>query len=97
MNTLEQVQDFLDQCIAELGLNFHPDNSFEEYCKGDMPIYDQQKAELLNEKMSNAFAFCLAYGHDIYELCMELPRWNTLMNEFEENRIRSLADQCDLD
>ena len=73
MNTLAEVTTFLAQCTETLGLGFHPDNDFNDYCRGDMPVYDPQKAEMLNEKMSDAFAFCLAYGHDIYGLSMETP------------------------
>lgn len=80
MSTLAEVSEFLNKCIIRLGLGFNPDNDFNDYCNGDMPIYGSLEAATLNIKMYEAFAVCHAYQADIHQLAIETPEYVRLIN-----------------
>ena len=89
MNTLAEVTTFLAQCTETLGLGFHPDTPFIDYWirtgpNSESSVYTYAEAEEMDKKMSDAFAFCLAHGHDIYELSMETPAYKRLWAELNK-------------
>lgn len=85
MTSIEQVQEFLTQCVKELGLGFHPDTNFNEYYyPNGRKFYTSRRAATLNGKMVLAFCICKKYNADIYELTMDLPEYQALMNNITE-------------
>ena len=73
IKTTEDVKTFFEELLSE-GLNFHPDDLFEDYINYETkePTYTEEEAVLRNHLLEQAFDVCEKQGHDIYELCIEI-------------------------
>ena len=73
IKTTEDVKTFFEELLAE-GLNFHPDDPFEDYINYETkePTYTEEEAALRNNLLEQAFQVCENEGQDIYELCIEI-------------------------
>ena len=69
----EDIKTFFEELLAE-GLNFHPDDPFEDYINYETkePTYTEEEAALRNHLLEQAFDVCDRERHDIYELCIEI-------------------------
>jgi len=78
---LDDVKAFAKQLIAE-GLNFHPDDDFNDYVniENKIPIYSNEEASKRNELMDKCFEVCELEGIDIYELMLEVTLTETGMD-----------------
>lgn len=74
MNNLIEVREFIGQCVAELGMGFHPDTPFDDYCHKVNDVtescYTDEEAEELQSKMDAAMYWCDEHDIDIYDLAM---------------------------
>lgn len=50
---------FIEWCVRQIGLGFHPDTPFAEYVQVDLGSDDE--ASLLDALMDKAFEFCDPY------------------------------------
>ncbi|WP_345955273.1 hypothetical protein [Mucilaginibacter sp. PAMB04168] len=83
IKTLEDVKEFVHQLMAE-GLNYHPDDDFDNYVSmqtGD-PSYTPAEALLRNQLNDKCFEVCEAAGADIYDISMEIFLKETGLDEF---------------
>lgn len=71
--TVEDVQKFFND-LHEEGLNFHPDDDFNNYINIDTrePTYTTDEAAERNKLLDQAFDVCDKNGVDIYELCIDI-------------------------
>jgi hypothetical protein len=79
----EDVTEFVKLLVAE-GLNYHPDDDFENYVNmqtGD-PSYTPAEALLRNQLNDQCFEVCEAAGADIYNISMEIFLKETGLDEF---------------
>lgn len=72
INTMDDVSDFLNVVIGELGFGFHPDTDFADYVDDGKPMYADPVT--LNCRMYDAFRICEWNGVDIYELSMAIRK-----------------------
>lgn len=73
LQTIEDVQEFLNDCINYLGLAFHPDTNFIDYVSSNgYPLYNEEQAEISNKMMEQAFDICDELDVDIYEMALNL-------------------------
>jgi hypothetical protein len=73
IKTIEDVEEFVTQLVAE-GLNYHPDDDFENYIDietGD-PSYMPEEALLRNKLNQQCFEICEKTETDIYDISMEI-------------------------
>lgn len=89
MTRLVEVLVFLNQCVAELGLAFHPDNLFEDYLS-DGPYDDAYKYTVAeagerNTKMEQCFKYCSEHHLDLYDLCLNLHSYREAFREFKKS------------
>jgi len=93
---LEYVRDdykkFVDHIMKELQINFHPDDSFDEYINyetGEL-LFTPEEAEELNKKMEY---FAEKLGDEIYDYPQkvfdELAAKNTMVEDVEDNATAS--------
>jgi len=80
IKTTEDVKIFFEELLAE-GLNFHPDDLFEDYInyKTKEATFTEEEAALRNCLLHQAFSTCENEGSDTYELCIDI-----FMREFYE-------------
>lgn len=73
IETIEHVNTFFEELLVE-GLNFHPDDPFEDYINYETkePTYTEEEAAVRNNLLEQAFQVCENEGQDIYELCIEI-------------------------
>jgi hypothetical protein len=73
LQTIEDVQKFLNDCVNYLGLAFHPDTDFFDYvfANGEKIFY-LQLANRYNDLMLQAFDICDELDVDIYEMTLNL-------------------------
>ena len=83
IETANDVKTFAKQLIAE-GVNFHPDDDFNEYVnfKENKPCYTKEEADLRNELMGSCFGVCEKEGVDIYDVMLEVSLIETGMDKF---------------
>lgn len=63
------ARDFFRWLLYKQALNFHPDDSFENYVdQNDQPIYTKATAKKLNKRMNEVFELM---GERIYDMGME--------------------------
>ncbi|PBI83548.1 hypothetical protein BSF41_45340 [Flavobacterium sp. ACN2] len=72
INTLEDVHIFAEQLIGE-GLNFHPDDDFNDYVNlvTNKASYNKIEADVRNKLMDECFEICKKNNIDIYKLMMK--------------------------
>ena len=71
ITTIEEVKDFFNHLVNELGINFHPDDDFKNYVSyetGSRTMVDEQ-AELYNRLMDESFEVC---SDEVYEIGSDL-------------------------
>lgn len=73
ISTVDDVKIFFKQLFAE-GLNFHPDDPFEDYINTDTkePFYTEEEAKVREILICEAFEVCENENIDIYEICIEI-------------------------
>ena len=73
INTVEDVKTFFNE-LHEEGLNFHPDDSMQDYTHRDTgeQLYSVQEAFVRNTLLAQAFDVCEREDADIYELCIDI-------------------------
>ncbi len=73
IKTIDDVKTFFNGLLAE-GLNFHPDDPFEDYINTEtrQPTYTVADAAQRTCLLDQAFAVCEKESADIYELCIEI-------------------------
>jgi hypothetical protein len=73
LQTIEDVQEFLNDCVNYLGLAFHPDTNFSDYVSSNgYPLYNEEQAEISNQMMEKSFDICDELDVDIYEMTLNL-------------------------
>ena len=69
----ESAVAFVHWCVETIGLGYHPDTSFADYCdpQGN-PIFEPAEAEKLNHLQDAAFEYCDPYeiGAALFEKLM---------------------------
>jgi hypothetical protein len=83
IRTLDNVNEFVIQLTAE-GLNYHPDDDFENYVKIETgePAYTTTEASLRNRLNNQCFIVCESAGADIYDISMEIFLKETGLERF---------------
>ena len=71
ITTVEEVENFFNHVVNELGINFHPDDDFKNYIcyKTGERTMDDEQAGLYNRLMDESFDVC---GEDVYEIGSDL-------------------------
>ncbi len=74
ISSLNDVNNFLTDCINVLNLNFHPDDPFEDYINLETkePTFTKEQAEKLNTINDNCFKECERLGVDYYGLGFDI-------------------------
>lgn len=88
MKNLQDVRHFISQCVAELGMGFHPDTPFDDYInvQTGLPTYTPEQAEEREMQMGKAMQWCYEHDVDIYEVAvvaMDAPDWFALLEKLE--------------
>jgi hypothetical protein len=73
VKSMEDVAEFVSQLVDE-GLNYHPDDDFENYVNMETGEASYTAAEALERNRLNrkCFEVCDAAGADIYNISMEI-------------------------
>ena len=81
INTIDDVKNFINDCLTVLNLNFHPDDSFELYTKysDQSAMFTPEECVALNNINDKCFEVCEKYNEDYYDLCF------TIFNELNGN------------
>lgn len=68
--TVEDVQSFFRHLAFERKVNFHPDDSFEQYIDIDShePTFSEKECKLYNRLMDEPFDTCDKCNVDIYSI-----------------------------
>ena len=82
IKTIKDVKTFAKQLINE-GLNFHPDDDFNDYINVDTKkrSYTKSEASLRNKLMDESFKVCEEKGKDIYNIMHKVALFETGMNK----------------
>ena len=73
IKTIEDVKSFFTDLVYKLELNFHPDDSFDQYItENGRQLFTQQEASVFDSLMNECFNVCDQNDTDIYEICMEI-------------------------
>jgi len=77
IKTIRDVKTFFEELLSE-GLNFHPDDQFEDYINYETkePTYTEEEAVLRNHLLEQAFDVCEKQGHDSCVTSMMLSHQN---------------------
>lgn len=75
--TMQDVEQFLQYAIEPnglaLGMEFHPDNNFPDYMKGNGErLFSDNEAKILNEMSSKCFDICKKQNADIYAFALNI-------------------------
>jgi hypothetical protein len=83
IKSLEDVTEFVIQLVSE-GLNYHPDDDFENYVSIETsePSYTPDEALLRNRLNTQCFEVCELVGADIYDISMEIFLKETGLDKF---------------
>lgn len=83
IKSLENVTEFVVELVAE-GLNYHPDDDFENYINTETgePTYTPDEVLLRNRLNTQCFEVCEAAGADIYNISMEVFLKETGMDKY---------------
>lgn len=73
INTLKDIETFVNLLVNEEKLNFHPDTPFEDYVyiKSGKLVYSSQEAQHRNRLLNQAFELGNKLGVDTHELMCE--------------------------
>ena len=74
INTTEEVSAFFNFLLHERKVNFHPDESFENYIDvvTNEPSFTTQECELFNRLMNESFSVCERECVDINDVGTEV-------------------------
>lgn len=77
IKTVADVKTFFRHLTSE-GVNFHPDNPFEDYIhiETKKPTFTKAEAAKRNKLMQQAFAVCDRQGEDIYGIAIDISNEN---------------------
>ncbi|MES2275437.1 MAG: hypothetical protein V4592_05415 [Bacteroidota bacterium] len=83
IKSLDDVTEFVVQLVEE-GLNYHPDDDFENYVNIETgePSYTAAEASLRNRLNTQCFEVCESAGADIYDISMEIYLKETGLDKF---------------
>lgn len=83
IKNIEDVTVFVKELAVE-GLNYHPDDDFENYVNMEtgVPSYTSEEAALRNSLNEQCFDICEKEGRDIYDISMEIFLIETGMDKF---------------
>ena len=72
INSVHDVAKFFLWVIFEKRVNFHPDDSFNDYISGDngMPLFSEEEYWYYDSLMKRCFEVCEREGRDIYRIGM---------------------------
>jgi hypothetical protein len=91
IHSITDVETFFTWCESDQKLIFHPDTAFEDYhhaLTGE-PVYTEQQAHILNQKLEDCFQICRISDIDLYEIAFDVH--NRLKNENNEDISDSFA------
>lgn len=73
IKTVDDVKAFFDHLVKVEKLNFHPDDTFDDYQNFETgePSYSEQEAKVRDQRMNEAFDVCEYEGADIYQLAYD--------------------------
>jgi len=88
MKNFAEVVEFINECVKNHGLGFHPDTDFKDYVYTETgkPVYTPEEAEVKNKRLIEAFNFCDGDGRDIYEVCYDCLDVNGLLYFSDEKK-----------
>jgi hypothetical protein len=68
INSLSDIETFINHLVLEENLNFHPDEDFRNYILMDtgLPSYTEEEAVLRNSLLEQCFAICEIHGIEIF-------------------------------
>lgn len=76
IDNVQDVKNFLHHVIfdLDLGMGFHPDNTFQDYVefKTGKPTFTKRESGRLNCGLSSCFKYCEKNDLDIYGIGLEI-------------------------
>ena len=73
IKTVDDVKSFFHDLVYNLHLNFHPDDSFNNYINDkNEDLFTKEQAIIFDTLMSECFDICSQNDADIYEIGMEI-------------------------
>jgi hypothetical protein len=74
ITSLDDVIEFFKHLIYDIGVNFHPDDSFHDYINNETkePTMDSEEADKYDALMEDCFKVCDNNEKDIYTLAIEV-------------------------
>ena len=74
ITSVDDVKAFFHHLVNERNLNFHPDDSFEDYvsCDDGSNTFSLEECSVYNRLMDESFDVCEKNGVDIYAIGLEL-------------------------
>ena len=74
IDTTKDVRAFFNYLLHGCKVNFHPDESFENYIDvvTNKPSFTSEECELLNRLMNESFSVCEKECEDIYDVGTEV-------------------------
>ena len=72
ITTVQKVEEFFHHIVTERKVNFHPDNTFEDYVsyENGCDSFTSEECSIYNQLMEESFSVCEKNGVDIYEIDM---------------------------
>ena len=73
ITTEKEVKGYFRLLWKDLGLSFHPDDSFDLYIDANTGerVFDDEAASILDTRMDECFEVCEKANVDIYEIGMD--------------------------
>lgn len=73
IQSLKDVEEFFRHIVHERGVNFHPDDMFEDYTfyDNDVKAFYLEECSIYNNLMEQSFEICEKEGVDIYKMALK--------------------------
>lgn len=73
IKSVKDVETFFHHIVFERKVNFHPDDSFEQYVSLNTqePTFTSEECKIYDRLMDESFVICEKEGVDIYEIGLE--------------------------
>lgn len=73
ITTLEDVEQFVKYIYEELGVNFHPDDDFNDVVSIETgeKSFSENEAEIFNKLVEDCFNVCENNKVDLYEIALK--------------------------
>ncbi len=85
IESIVQVNDFIEGCMFKLKLNFHPDTPFSDYVgRYNVTTFSNAEQEVLENSLQECFKVCGNNNVDIYGICLEVHSRNLKHDEKDE-------------